>query len=81
MVAYSAVLAIHTLWLAARAEGIGVGWVSIIDPAEAMATLSVPPHWRLVAYLCLGWPEQDHPTPELERLGWTHRTPAEILAR
>lgn len=80
-VAYSAVLAIHTLWLAARAEGVGVGWVSILDPEAALATLSVPPSWRLVAYLCLGWPAAEHDVPELERMGWEQRHPAAIMRR
>lgn len=79
--AYSAVLAIHTLWLAARAQGIGVGWVSILDPAEALATLDVPAHWRLVAYLCLGWPEAEHDTPDLARQGWQAPEPPSLLRR
>ena len=71
--AYSAVLAIHTLWLAARAAGLGVGWVSILDPAEVRHALDVPPAWHLVAYLCLGTPAADADTPELERAGWEWR--------
>ena len=74
-------LAIHTLWLAARAEGVGLGWVSIIDPAEALAALDLPPAWRLVAYLCLGWPTEESPTPELEREGWATRSPPVVLNR
>jgi 5,6-dimethylbenzimidazole synthase len=70
---YSVVAAIQTLWLAARAEGLGVGWVSILDPAEACATLDLPPGWSFVAYLCLGWPEEEHDDPELERHGWEQR--------
>ncbi|GIG59483.1 5,6-dimethylbenzimidazole synthase [Longispora fulva] len=73
---YSAVLAVHTLWLAARARGVGVGWVSILDPVAAAASLEVPPSWRLVAYLCLGYPLVESETPELERLGWQARTSA-----
>ncbi|WP_412542418.1 5,6-dimethylbenzimidazole synthase [Longispora sp. K20-0274] len=73
---YSAVLAVHTLWLAARARGVGVGWVSILDPVAAAASLEVPPSWRLVAYLCLGYPLAESETPELERLGWQSRTSA-----
>ena len=80
-VAYSAVLAIHTLWLAARAEGLGLGWVSILDPAAALLTLDVPPAWRLVAYLCLGWPEADSDVPDLERDGWQSRAPPTVLRR
>ncbi|WGD30556.1 5,6-dimethylbenzimidazole synthase [Ancylobacter sp. WKF20] len=74
-VAYSAVMAIHTLWLAAAAEGIGVGWVSILDPAEVTAALEVPAHWHLVAYLCIGYPAAPADTPELERAGWERRRP------
>jgi 5,6-dimethylbenzimidazole synthase len=71
---YSVVAAIQTLWLAARAEGIGVGWVSILDPDAACAALELPPDWTFVAYLCLGWPEEEHDDPELERHGWEQRT-------
>ena len=81
MAAYSAVLAVHTLWLAARAEGIGVGWVSILEPEAVRAALDVPEHWRLVAYLCLGWPEAEDDVPELEREGWEVARPAEVLRR
>ncbi len=70
---YSVVGAIQTLWLAARAAGLGLGWVSILDPAAAVATLDVPASWRLIAYLCLGWPEEEHIDPELERAGWEAR--------
>lgn len=79
--AYSAVLAIHTLWLAARAEGIGVGWVSILDPVAALETLDVPPGWCLVGYLCLGWPAEESEVPELERYGWERRNPPAVLRR
>jgi len=70
---YSVVAAIQTLWLAARAEGLGVGWVSILDPEAARTSLDLPREWSFVAYLCLGWPEQDHDVPELEREGWEQR--------
>jgi 5,6-dimethylbenzimidazole synthase len=70
---YSVVAAIQTLWLAARAEGLGVGWVSILDPDAARVTLDLPADWSFVAYLCLGWPEQDRDVPELEREGWEQR--------
>ena len=81
MAAYSAVLAVHTLWLAARAEGIGVGWVSILQPEAVRAALDVPERWRLVAYLCLGWPEADADTPELEREGWEVSRGVEVVRR
>ena len=71
---YSVVAAIQTLWLAARAEGLGVGWVSILDPDAARAALDLPEGWTLIAYLCLGWPEEEHDDPELERHGWEQRS-------
>ena len=71
---HSTVMAIHTLWLAARALGIGVGWVSILDPERLCADLAVPTGWRFTAYLCLGRPEEEHADPELERAGWQART-------
>jgi len=74
---YSVVAAIHTLWLLARAEGIGLGWVSILDPAETSAILDAPAGWRFIAYLCLGYPEESSTTPELERAGWEQRQAAE----
>jgi 5,6-dimethylbenzimidazole synthase len=70
---YSVVAAIQTLWLGARAEGLGVGWVSILDPEEVKAILDLPPHWSFIAYLCLGWPEEEADVPELERHGWEQR--------
>jgi 5,6-dimethylbenzimidazole synthase len=70
---YSVVAAIQTLWLAARAEGLGVGWVSILDPAAVKAMLDLPAEWSFVAYLCLGWPQEEHEVPELERHGWEQR--------
>lgn len=79
--AYSAVLAIHTLWLAARAEGLGLGWVSILDPAAALRTLEVPAGWGLVAYLCLGFPVAEGEVPDLEIEGWAARQPVSVLRR
>ena len=76
---YSVVGAIHTLWLAARAEGVGVGWVSILEPEIVTRALDVPESWALVAYLCLGWPEEEHLDPELERLGWQARADRSAL--
>lgn len=79
--AYSAVLAIHTLWLAARAEGLGLGWVSIIDPVAIRRILDVADDWRLVAYLCLGYPTSEEATPELERTGWEWRRMSPAVTR
>jgi len=70
---YSVVAAITTLWLAARAEGVGLGWVSILNPDEVARTLDVPAAWKLVAYLCLGYPIEEHDDPELDRAGWQKR--------
>ncbi|WP_142848284.1 5,6-dimethylbenzimidazole synthase [Telmatospirillum sp. J64-1] len=70
---YSVVAAIHTLWLAGRSWGLGVGWVSIIDPVRVRADLDVPEDWILVAYLCIGYPVEEHADPELVRLGWQDR--------
>jgi 5,6-dimethylbenzimidazole synthase len=80
---YSAVLAVHTLWLAARTRGVGVGWVSILDPVAAVQQLRVPATWSLVAYLCLGWPVEEQDEPELQRSGWQARDTAcrQVLQR
>jgi len=72
---YSVVAAIHNLALAARTRGLGVGWVSILDPDAITKLLHVPVAWRLVAYLCIGYPQEDHLDPELERFGWQARMP------
>ena len=72
---YSAVCAVQNLWLAARAEGIGVGWVSILEPARLRCALKIPDHITPVAYLCLGYVEAFAAEPDLERAGWEKRTP------
>jgi len=72
---YSVVSAIMNFWLAARAHGLGVGWVSIIDPAQVAADLAAPEGWALVAYLCVGWPVETSQTPELEKAKWEERDP------
>ena len=74
--AYSVVGAITLFWLLARAEGLGVGWVSILDAAQLSHDLQAPPDWRLIGYLCVGWPETLDDTPELERAGWEMRANA-----
>ncbi|ACA18052.1 cob(II)yrinic acid a,c-diamide reductase [Methylobacterium sp. 4-46] len=79
MLRYSVVLAIHTFWLATRSRGLGVGWVSILDPAPLTALLGVPEAWRLVAYLCVGYPQEEHADPELVRHAWQPRLRAEDL--
>jgi 5,6-dimethylbenzimidazole synthase len=70
---YSTVCAIQNLWLAARSEGVGVGWVSILDPAELLKLLNIPGHLTMVAYLCLGYVEGFASEPDLERFGWEKR--------
>ena len=74
---WSVVMAIYALWLSATAEGLGVGWVSILDPRSVTATLAVPKGWTFVAYLCLGWPEEYPNKPLLETEGWESRQPFE----
>jgi 5,6-dimethylbenzimidazole synthase len=77
---YSAVMAVHTFWLAARAEGIGLGWVSILDPAVVATVLDVPPAWTFIGYFCLGYPVENNIAPMLEREGWeARRAPASVL--
>lgn len=74
---YSVAGAVQTFSLAARAWGIGVGIVSILDPKEVAAILDVPKTWDMVAYLCIGYPEEEHKDPELVRHGWQDRLPME----
>ncbi|MDB5652509.1 MAG: bluB [Tardiphaga sp.] len=83
MADYSVVAAISTLWLAARAQGIGVGWVSILDAAAVATALQVPATWRLIGYFCIGYPQSESDSPELERVGWEQRRPVadQILRR
>jgi len=72
---YSTCCAVQNLWLAARTEGIGVGWVSILDPQELKRILGLPDQVVPVAYLCVGYVRQFPPAPELERAGWRQRLP------
>lgn len=82
MAEYSAVAAISTMWLAARAEGIGLGWVSILDPACMNGILDVPEAWRFIGYFCLGYPRNESDQPELERAGWERRrSPQDCVLR
>ncbi|MGY3239528.1 MULTISPECIES: 5,6-dimethylbenzimidazole synthase [unclassified Bradyrhizobium] len=70
---YSVVAAITAMWLAARAEGVGLGWVSILNPEHIRGVLDVPAAWKFIAYLCIGYPEEECDQPELERAKWEHR--------
>ena len=76
---YSVVAAIQTLWLAARAEGLGLGWVSILEPERLCRILEVPESWTLIAYLCIGRPVEEHLDPELERHDWQQHLGAERM--
>jgi 5,6-dimethylbenzimidazole synthase len=78
---YSTVCALHTFWLAARARGLGVGWVSILNPVGIAEVLDVPRAWAFIGYLCVGWPREEHLIPELERAGWQAREPHVVLRR
>jgi 5,6-dimethylbenzimidazole synthase len=72
---FSTCCAIENLWLAARVEGIGVGWVSILDNDELRAILGIPKPVVPVAYLCIGYAQDFLDEPELQRRGWAHRLP------
>lgn len=73
---YSVAGMISAFWLYARSFGLGVGWVSIVDPLKIKQILDVPESWTLIALLCVGWPEEEHIDPELERCGWEFRSSA-----
>src|ERR1700751_4706306 len=82
MIEYSAVTAIHTIWLAARAEGLGMGWGSILETAALAAILYVPSDWKFIGYLCLGFPQAEDDIPDLERAGWEQRqAPSSVVIR
>ena len=76
---FSTCLAVQNLWLAARAEGIGVGWVSILDQQKLGATLGLPERVYPLAYLCLGYVSEFQEQPELQAKGWRSRLPLEDL--
>jgi nicotinate-nucleotide--dimethylbenzimidazole phosphoribosyltransferase len=76
---YSTACAIENLWLAARAEGLGVGWVSFYRPADMRVLLGIPERVEPVAYLCIGWPDERPVRPGLESAGWAQRAPVEAV--
>ena len=79
---YSVVAAICSMWLAARAEGIGLGWVSILNPVRIHEILDVPESWKFIGYLCIGYPQAEFDRPELERAKWEcRRTSSEFTTR
>ncbi|MFE9425429.1 nicotinate-nucleotide--dimethylbenzimidazole phosphoribosyltransferase [Kitasatospora sp. NPDC006697] len=75
MAPYSAALAVENLWLAARAEGLGVGWVSFFDEEEMVRELGLPEHLDVVAYLCIGFVDAFPDEPELQQQGWAKKRP------
>jgi 5,6-dimethylbenzimidazole synthase len=79
MDSYSTVCAVQNLWLAARAEGVGVGWVSIFHEDDVRAILGVPPRVEIVAWLCLGYVDRLYGEPELAVKGWRQRLPLDEL--
>ncbi len=76
---YSTCCAVQNLWLAARSEGVGVGWVSILKLPQLRGILNIPPHIVPVAYLCLGYPVEFPPEPGLQTAGWRNRLPLDQL--
>ena len=76
---YSTACAVENLWLAARAEGLGVGWVSFYRPPDLRALLGIPERVEPIAYLCLGWPDERPVRPGLETAGWAARVPLDAV--
>ncbi len=76
---YSTACAVQNLWLAARAEGLGVGWVSFYRPPDLAAVLGLPERVEPIAYLCLGWPDEQPVRPTLETVGWSGRLPLDAV--
>lgn len=74
---WSCACAIQNLWLAARAEGLGVGWVTLFDQQDLEALVGVPEGVVTLGWLCLGWPDERPPAPGLERAGWSKRQPVD----
>ena len=76
---WSCACAIENLWLAARAEGLGLGWVTLFPPEELAALVGLPPGVETLGWLCLGWPDERPPAPGLERAGWSRRAPLDTV--
>ncbi|MCU1668245.1 MAG: cobT [Blastococcus sp.] len=70
---WSCACAIQNIWLAARAAGLGMGWVTLFQPADLAALLNLPDGVETLGWLCLGWPDERPPEPGLERHGWSQR--------
>ena len=75
---YSVISAITLLWLAATAEGLGMGWVSLLDPEHLHSAVPIPDGARPLAYLCLGHPSLDLDEPLLQTVGWARRRPLQV---
>lgn len=79
---YSVVAAICSMWLAARADGVGLGWVSIFNPGRVHEILEIPDTWKFIGYLCIGYPQAECDRPELEQAKWeSRRGPGEFTIR
>ncbi len=78
---WSCACAIQNLWLAARAEGLGVGWVTLFEPGDLAALIEAPQGVATLGWLCIGWPDERPPSPGLERRGWSERIPLDGLVR
>lgn len=79
---WSCACAIQNLWLAARAEGLGVGWVTLFEPDGLAALVGAPADVTTLGWLCVGWPDERPPGPGLERRGWSQRAPlADVVLR
>ncbi len=76
---WSCAAAIQNLWLAARAEGLGMGWVTLFRPEELAALVGLPDGVATLGWLCLGWPDERPPAPGLERAGWSRRLPLDAV--
>lgn len=76
---WSCACAIENLWLAARAEGLGVGWVTLFRPEDLRALVSAPAGVETLGWLCVGWPDERPPAPGLERRGWSARLPLDAV--
>jgi nicotinate-nucleotide--dimethylbenzimidazole phosphoribosyltransferase len=76
---WSCACAIENVWLAARAEGLGLGWVTLFKPADLAALLNLPDGVVTLGWLCVGWPDERPPAPGLERAGWSRRAPLESV--
>jgi nicotinate-nucleotide--dimethylbenzimidazole phosphoribosyltransferase len=72
---WSCACAIENMWLAARVEGLGLGWVTLLDPVDLAGLLHLPAGVETLGWLCVGWPDERPPAPGLERAGWSRRAP------